>query len=91
MRRGRGASVTLPSAPGEKAEQRSEKTKSESSTERDHLGIEAYLVMVLSLIEVRPVSREEVQCLIEGIVRQHSIAHRLGMDYVSGELKKSPP
>jgi hypothetical protein len=77
--------------PVKKAEKQSERTISGSSTEGERLGIEAYLGMVLSLIEGRPVSREEVQGLIERIMRQHSMAHRVGMDYVSGELQKSPP
>jgi len=87
-RRGRGASVSPTVAPGQKAEKRSERTKSGA---RDRFGIAAYLGMVLSLIEVRRVRQEEVEGLIERIMRQHSIAHRFGMDYVSGELKKSPP
>jgi hypothetical protein len=90
-RRGRGASVSPTVAPGQKAEKRSERTKSGASTKRDRFGIAAYLGMVLSLIEVRRVRQEEVEGLIERIMRQHSIAHRFGMDYVSGELKKSPP
>ena len=90
-RRGRGASVSPTVAPGQKAEKRSERTKSGASTKRDRLGIAAYLGMVLSLIEVRRVRQEEVEGLIERIMRQHSMAHRVGMDYVSGELQKSPP
>jgi hypothetical protein len=47
--------------------------------------------MVISFIERRRVGEWEIQRLLERIMRQHSIAHRLGMDYVVGEQQKSPP
>jgi hypothetical protein len=65
--------------------------KPRSSTEGERLGIAVYLAMVISLIERRRVGEEEIQRLLERIMRQHSIAHRLGMDYVVGEQQKSPP
>lgn len=55
------------------------------------LGIEAYLGMILSLIEGRHVSREEVQELLERIVRQHSFAQGQGVDYDSREDETRPP
>lgn len=65
--------------------------KPRSSTEGKRLGIAVYLAMVISLIEGRRVRVGEIQRLLERIVRQHSIAHRLGMDYVVGEQQRSPP
>lgn len=90
-RRGSAGAISEAVDSVKKTEARSERTNLVASTERVRFGIASYLGMVLSLIEGRRVSREEVQCLLERIVRQHSIAQRLGMDYDSGEVRKSPP
>jgi len=65
--------------------------KSKSSTAGERLGIAVYLAMVIGLIERRRVVVGEIQRVLERIMRQHSIAHGLGMDYVVGEQKKNPP
>jgi hypothetical protein len=90
-RRGSNGAISEAVDSGKKTEARSERTNLMASTERARLGIEAYLGMILSLIEGREVSREEVRSLLKRIVRQHSIAQRPRMDYDSGEVKKSPP
>jgi hypothetical protein len=63
----------------------------QSSTRGTVLGIEEYLAMVVSLIERRRVRVSEIRRLLERIMRQHSIAQGRRMDYVVGELQKSPP
>jgi len=51
----------------------------------------SYLAMVISLVEGRRVSREEVGELLSRVVRQHSMARRSRMDYVVWRLNRGPP
>ncbi len=53
--------------------------------------IVGYVRMVMSLIEGRRVSRDEVFGMLEQIWRQHSLSHSSKTDYASGQLNKSPP
>ena len=53
--------------------------------------IVGYVRMVMSLIEGRRISRDEVFWMLEQIWRQHSLSHSSGTDYASGQLNKSPP
>ena len=50
-----------------------------------------YLQMMTSLIEGRQVGRDEVENLVERVLRQPSIDHEKRMDYLAQNLKKRPP
>ena len=54
-------------------------------------GVVDYLRVVTSLIEGRPVSREEVVGMLRPAVRQHSLARERRIDYVVRRLKEEPP
>ena len=47
--------------------------------------------MVTSLIEGRPVSRNETLRMLSKVMRQHSIGRRSRLDYIVLELNKNPP
>ncbi len=47
--------------------------------------------MVTSLIEGRPVSRNETLRMLSKVMRQHSIGRRSRLDYIVSELNKNPP
>ena len=49
------------------------------------------MAMVIGLIERRRVEEEEIERLLERIVRQHSMAEGPSMDYGDGEIERSPP
>lgn len=51
----------------------------------------SYLCVVVSLIEGRKVSHEEITDLIRRAVRQHSLARERRIDYVLRTLKEKPP
>jgi len=51
----------------------------------------SYLAMVISLVEGRRVSREEVGELLSRVVRQHSIGRERRIDYVVRFLNEHPP
>jgi hypothetical protein len=53
-------------------------------------GMVAYVGMVVSLIEGRPVDREEILAMLTRAVRQHSMAQAAGMDYVVGQPRGDP-
>jgi hypothetical protein len=53
--------------------------------------IRCYLRMVISLIERRRVSAEEILEMLARIVRQHSIVRRRKIDYVLEHLNKRAP
>ncbi|MFB3902905.1 MAG: hypothetical protein ACE15E_05580 [Acidobacteriota bacterium] len=50
-----------------------------------------YLETVVSLIEGRPVSREEIVEMLNRALRQHSMARRRRVDYVVGRVGEVPP
>jgi hypothetical protein len=50
-----------------------------------------YVAMVVSLIESRRVSEEEILQMWGRAMRQHSMARRRRMDYVVAELQKNAP
>ena len=50
-----------------------------------------HVQMVVSLIEGRPVSRQELLSLLEKIVRQHSLGQRRKIDQTLAWLKEQPP
>jgi hypothetical protein len=54
-------------------------------------GVVDYLLVVTSLIEGRPVSREEVLEMLRRAVRQHSFARERRIDYLVRRLKEEPP
>jgi hypothetical protein len=54
-------------------------------------GIVDYVRMVTSLIEGRPVSREEILQMLKRVVRQHSLARERRIDYILRTLKEKPP
>ena len=54
-------------------------------------GIVDYVRMVTSLIEGRPVSRQEIVEMLGRSMRQHSIVRRRRMDYVLAYLKENDP
>lgn len=54
-------------------------------------GLLAYLRMVVSLIEGRRVSREEIVNMLARAVRQHSMARRRRIDYVVEYVRGNPP
>ena len=66
-------------------------TKPRSSPEGKRLGIAVYLAMVISLIERHRVEEEEIERLLERIVRQHSMAEGQRANYGVGEIERSPP
>ncbi len=47
--------------------------------------------MVTSLIEGRPVSRNEILRMLSKVMRQHSMGRRSRLDYIVLELNKHPP
>lgn len=51
----------------------------------------SYLQMVVSLVEGRRVSRDEILEMMARVLRQHSIAHRSRRDYFVWYLNKHPP
>jgi hypothetical protein len=51
----------------------------------------AYLRMVISLIEGRSVSGEEVRAMLARVLRQHSIGRRRKIDHSIGRLHEHPP
>ena len=53
-------------------------------------GMVTYVGMVVSLIEGRPVGREEVLAMLSRAVRQHSMAQRRRIDYVVERLREGP-
>lgn len=63
--------------------------------ERDGIRLDAvivvYVQMVVSLIEGRRVSEDEIVAMLVRALRQHSIARRRRMDYVLAYLKKNAP
>jgi len=67
----------------------------EPEPERDGIqwdaGIIDYVRMVTSLIESRPVSRQEILEMLSQSMRQHSIVRRRRMDYVLAYLKENAP
>lgn len=54
-------------------------------------GIVDYVRMVTSLIEGRPVSRQEILEMLERAMRQHRIVRRRRVDYVLAYLKQNAP
>ena len=54
-------------------------------------GIVDYVRIVTSLIESRPVSRQEILEMLGRSMRQHSIVGRRRMDYVLANLKENAP
>jgi hypothetical protein len=54
-------------------------------------GIVDFVRIVTSLIEGRPVSRQEVLAMLVRAMRQHSIVRRRRMDYVLAYLKENAP
>jgi hypothetical protein len=50
-----------------------------------------YLRMVISLIEERPVSREEILEMLARVLRQRSIPRRRKMDHIIERLNEHPP
>ena len=69
--------------------------REEPEPERDGIrwdvGIVDYVRMVTSLIEGRPVSRQEILEMLGRSMRQHSIVRRRRMDYVLAYLKENAP
>jgi hypothetical protein len=67
----------------------------ERQLEHDGIGLDAVIVgyvrMVVSLIEARRVSEEEIVEMLVRTMRQHSIARRRRMDYVLAYLKNHAP
>lgn len=56
-----------------------------------HAGMVEHVRMVTSLIEGRPVSREEVLRMLRRAVRQHRIAREKRIDHIVRSLKEHPP
>jgi hypothetical protein len=56
-----------------------------------HVGMVGYVAMVVSLIESRRVSEEEILQMWGRAMRQHSMARRRRMDYVVAQLQKNAP
>lgn len=54
-------------------------------------GMVAYVRMVVSLIEGRRVSRDEIVNMLARALRQHSMARRRRIDYVVGYVRGNPP
>lgn len=54
-------------------------------------GTVGYVAMVVSLIEGRPVSEEEIVEILVRAMRQHSMARRRRMDYVVAQLDQRGP
>ena len=54
-------------------------------------GMVGYVAMVASLIECRPVSKEEIVGMLVRAMRQHSMARRRRMDYVVAQLNQRGP
>jgi len=50
-----------------------------------------YLCMLVSLIEGRKVTQDEVHEILRGAVRQHSLARERRIDYVLRTLGEKPP
>jgi hypothetical protein len=50
-----------------------------------------YVRMLVSLIEGLPCSQDEIVCLLQKAMRQHSIVYRTRTDYVLGFLHQHPP
>ena len=50
-----------------------------------------YLRMVISLIEGRPVSGEEIREMLGRVLRQHSIGRRRPLDHIIEQLHEYPP
>ena len=50
-----------------------------------------YLRMVISLIEGRPVSGQEIRAMLARVLRQHSIPRRRKIDHLIGRLHEHPP
>jgi hypothetical protein len=50
-----------------------------------------YLRMVISLIEERPVSGEEILAMLEKVLRQHSIGRQRKIDHIIERLHEHPP
>lgn len=63
---------------------------SEDSPSLDEAGI-AYLQTVISIIEQRRVSKQEIQGLVREKMRQHSMEKQLRGDYPYGYYYKKPP
>ena len=51
----------------------------------------SYLQMVVSLVEGRRMSRDEILEMLTRVLRQHSIAHRSRKDYFVWYLNEHPP
>ena len=51
----------------------------------------AYVRMVISVIEGRPVSRTEILHMLEKVLRQHSHARRRKIDHTVAWLHEHPP
>jgi hypothetical protein len=54
-------------------------------------GVVSYVAMVASLIEGRPVSKEEIVRVLLRAMRQHSMARRRRIDYVVAQLNQRGP
>ena len=54
-------------------------------------GMVGYVAMVVSLIEARPVSEEEIVRMLLRVMRQHSMARRRRIDYVVAQLHQHGP
>ena len=50
-----------------------------------------YVAMVVSLIEARPVSEEEIVAMLLRAMRQHSMARRRRIDYLVAQLNQHGP
>jgi len=50
-----------------------------------------YVGMVVSLIEGRPVGREEIVQMLKRALRQHSMVRRRRIDYFVGQVGEGPP
>ena len=50
-----------------------------------------YLCMVASVIERRPIGREELVAALQKSMRQHSIGRRSRLEYVLWYLNEHPP
>jgi hypothetical protein len=68
-----------------------EEPEPERNGNRWEAGIVDYVRMATSLIEGRPVSRQEILEMLGRAMRQHSIVRRRRMDYVLAYLKENAP
>ena len=90
-----------PTQPGEPVVEQevgapeAEASKQHSEATQDGAGFDGdmlcYLRMLLSLIEGRKVTRDEIVQLLNANLRQHSMARRTSGDYLLWYLNENPP